>query len=453
MGVRREIFSIGLFVILLSTLGVNFHAFGQADEATCTERYDIWKRVGTEQFYKLFSGNADMRYCVSLYESGYYENGGSKTIEDFLTHVDPVYKFKIQYPADWTLTTPNDILVKTRLLAPPNPTTTISEYVEVRYTPLNFEATLVDYADEVLNLRRSIIPGFKVVNTDDTTISGLPAKRVVFTSQYGQDWAKEMMVLVVKDADGYVLSYSSSLERYATQLSTGEKIIRTFEIGEFAGEIPDIEPEPSAESGEVTPAIDIPDWIRNNAKWWSEGGIGDKDFVSGIEFLIKQDIMKIPESKQSLLDEANISETEFGSLRVFPNEYFIGEDQKINVKITGNIYDMKNNYVEIYLIDPRGFKDKFSTFADGPNGEFSFVLPFDHFSFKGEYSVKRTNVIEDIGLIIFQIKDASEKPISEENTIPAWVKNNADWWAQGLITDDDFVKGIQYLIEQGIITV
>ena len=37
--------------------------------------------------------------------------------------------------------------------------------------------------------------------------------------------------------------------------------------------------------------------------------------------------------------------------------------------------------------------------------------------------------------------------------IPSWIKNNADWWAQGLISDDDFVKGIQFLVEQGIIEV
>ena len=37
--------------------------------------------------------------------------------------------------------------------------------------------------------------------------------------------------------------------------------------------------------------------------------------------------------------------------------------------------------------------------------------------------------------------------------IPDWVKNNADWWAQGLITDDDFIRGIQYLVEKGIIQV
>jgi hypothetical protein len=42
---------------------------------------------------------------------------------------------------------------------------------------------------------------------------------------------------------------------------------------------------------------------------------------------------------------------------------------------------------------------------------------------------------------------------TDSNEIPAWIKNNAGWWADGQITDDDFVKGIQYLVEQGIILV
>ena len=88
----------------------------------------------------------------------------------------------------------------------------------------------------------------------------------------------------------------------------------------------------------------IPNWIRNTAKWWAEGAIGDSDFTSGIQFLIKEGIMQIPETAQS------------------------------------------------------------------SNGEGS-----------------------------------------EE--IPSWIKNNADWWSQGLISDDDFVKGVQYLVEQGIIKI
>jgi len=44
----------------------------------------------------------------------------------------------------------------------------------------------------------------------------------------------------------------------------------------------------------------IPAWIQNNAKWWSEGSIGDSDFVTGIQFLINQGIMKIPATAQGI---------------------------------------------------------------------------------------------------------------------------------------------------------
>jgi hypothetical protein len=37
----------------------------------------------------------------------------------------------------------------------------------------------------------------------------------------------------------------------------------------------------------------IPNWIRNNAKWWADGTIGDSDFVQGIQFLIKQGIIRV----------------------------------------------------------------------------------------------------------------------------------------------------------------
>jgi len=88
----------------------------------------------------------------------------------------------------------------------------------------------------------------------------------------------------------------------------------------------------------------IPEWVRGNAGWWAQGAIGDSDFVSGIQYLIKEKIITIPE--------------------------------------TSNL--------------------------------------------KGEAASKE---------------------------IPSWIKSNAEWWAQGLISDDDFVKGIQYLIETGILEV
>ncbi len=42
---------------------------------------------------------------------------------------------------------------------------------------------------------------------------------------------------------------------------------------------------------------------------------------------------------------------------------------------------------------------------------------------------------------------------SAQEGIPDWVKNNADWWSEGAISDGEFVSGIQHLIKSGIVSV
>ena len=37
----------------------------------------------------------------------------------------------------------------------------------------------------------------------------------------------------------------------------------------------------------------IPEWIKSNAGWWAAGQIDDNSFVQGIQFLIKEGLMKI----------------------------------------------------------------------------------------------------------------------------------------------------------------
>ena len=50
----------------------------------------------------------------------------------------------------------------------------------------------------------------------------------------------------------------------------------------------------SAPEGSNVPApTAIPDWIKNNAGWWADGQIDDDSFVQGLQFLIKEGIMKI----------------------------------------------------------------------------------------------------------------------------------------------------------------
>ena len=50
---------------------------------------------------------------------------------------------------------------------------------------------------------------------------------------------------------------------------------------------------PTTEGNEQSSDTVIPDWVRNNAKWWSEGQIDDRTFANGIEFLINVGIIVV----------------------------------------------------------------------------------------------------------------------------------------------------------------
>jgi len=71
------------------------------------------------------------------------------------------------------------------------------------------------------------------------------------------------------------------------------------------------------------------------------------------------------------------------------------------------------------------------------------------------YLVSLEKIKKKYSLNVFE--NPTEKPgflkMMEEKTIPSWIKNNAGWWAENKINDNDFISGIEYLIENKIIKV
>jgi len=51
------------------------------------------------------------------------------------------------------------------------------------------------------------------------------------------------------------------------------------------------------ESQTTSSAEMVPDWIKNNASWWSDNLIDDIDFTNGLEYLIKHKIIKLDNKK------------------------------------------------------------------------------------------------------------------------------------------------------------
>jgi hypothetical protein len=67
----------------------------------------------------------------------------------------------------------------------------------------------------------------------------------------------------------------------------------------------EIGPSSSETTQSVPEKTPIPGWIKNNAEWWAAGQIDDNSFVQGIQFLIKEDVLKIPPTTQGSDSDSN----------------------------------------------------------------------------------------------------------------------------------------------------
>ena len=163
-----------------------------------------------------------------------------------------------------------------------------------------------------------------------------------------------------------------------------------------------------------------------------------------------------------------------------------------------SVSEITGDDVSIYIIDPT---ERRSLLLQQPiyqeYTEFPSKFPFDATIWKPgtyvlelEYLGDKSStqfIIEDTGKIAlpFWIKDLAHMWITEPlvtdkdfaraleyliekgiisipytepgtetvSSIPEWVKNNAEWWIEGKISDTEFALALQYLVKTGIITV
>lgn len=51
--------------------------------------------------------------------------------------------------------------------------------------------------------------------------------------------------------------------------------------------------------GPATGIVQIPQWVKNTAKWWSSGTVDDQNFLSGIQYLIHKGIIVVPPTNKT----------------------------------------------------------------------------------------------------------------------------------------------------------
>ena len=75
--------------------------------------------------------------------------------------------------------------------------------------------------------------------------------------------------------------------------------------------------------------VSVPSWIRNNAEWWATGQIDDSAFVSGIEFMLENNILMVSATSSENLSDDDIPEWIRNNAHWWSQD-LISEDEFIN---------------------------------------------------------------------------------------------------------------------------
>ena len=126
---------------------------------------------------------------------------------------------------------------------------------------------------------------------------------------YAQSIGKENLFNEFGQVEHFLpIEQKAGLVRYAIFVQgTGPEQEPDISTSGFAIVEIEIEKNPLLEkiNDKDTPVSKIPIWIKNNAGWWADGGIDDEAFVNGIQFLIKEDVLKIPPTSQGPAGDSN----------------------------------------------------------------------------------------------------------------------------------------------------
>ena len=114
------------------------------------------------------------------------------------------------------------------------------------------------------------------------------------------------------------------------------------------------------------------------------------------------------------------------------------------ILLTGSIENHKRGVpLSIELTNPDGTKQNFAASLSASGG-YRSMFTVNSNTIPGTYFVYLSYDGKNIGTLSFDVVSKN---------VPDWVKNNARWWSSDDISTDEFVGGIEHLIETGVISI
>lgn len=173
-------------------------------------------------------------------------------------------------------------------------------------------------------------------------------------------------------------------------------------------------------------AEEIPNWIKSKIKLWTLDKVEDSAFVDSLVELNKRDLIK------------------FQKIKAVQNTYTLPKyGETVFIKIAGRSSDVgQTSAVSLIVTDPNGIRAEY-TIPVLESGSYSTSIPLNHDSPTGTYEVTAYHAGNELAPYYFHVQ--------KNSIIPFWMKVAAKWWSEGKISDEEFLSGIQYLIDKKIL--
>ena len=115
-----------------------------------------------------------------------------------------------------------------------------------------------------------------------------------------------------------------------------------------------------------------------------------------------------------------------------------------NIELSGNISNHRVGFpLTMILVHPDGITKNFSASLTN-NGSYKGIFSINENSLTGVYKIHLSHNDIPAGTVSFTVLHPS---------VPDWVKNNVNWWSTNVISDSEFVDGLEELIDEGIIKI
>jgi len=154
-----------------------------------------------------------------------------KTNTNFLPYQNSTFGIKIQYPSDWEKQengTKQDTQTDVVTFNSPSDADfniAIDDISDQKGT------SLAQYANDSIEDLKQSSTNFKLIESSNSNhISGLPAYRIVYTSNDDNNVTKTLETGIIKGDKAYLLTYETGISEYARFLPIIQKMIDSFQI-------------------------------------------------------------------------------------------------------------------------------------------------------------------------------------------------------------------------------